>query len=109
MLQASLIAYAGIAAVVIHFLMRVLKSGQVDALLMRMGLPSIPMKAIPWIALSLGLVGGIVDALAQGLPWGSALQAAVMGLLGGAGAVAIHETAVKTLQPASDPADVPKE
>lgn len=106
-MQSSVIAYAGIASVAIHFMMRILKSGQFDLALLRLGLPSIPDKAIPWIALALGLGGGIADALVQHMGWGDAIQASVLGLLSGSGAVALHETAVKSLQ-VEPPIETPK-
>lgn len=102
-MQPTVIAYASIAAVMIHFLLRVVKSGQVDAMLMRMGIPSIPDKAIPWIALGLGFVGGVTDALVQNMGWSEAVQMAVLGLFSGSGAVALHETAVKAMQPSDPP------
>ena len=94
-MDAQFVAYASIAAVVILFCIRVLKSGQVDATLMHFGLPSIPDKAIPFIALGLGVIGGLTDALVQGMGWKEALQTVVLGLFSGSGAVAMHETVVK--------------
>src|ERR1700690_772003 len=89
----SIIAGAGIATVILHFLMRVLNSGQMALLLGRFGIPAIPSKAIPWISISLGVGAGVADALVQGMSWQPALESIFAGLFAGTGAVALHETA----------------
>ena len=100
----SIIAGAGIATVILHFLMRVLNSGQMAMLLARFGIPAIPSKAIPWISISIGLGAGIADALVQGMGWRAALESVFAGLFAGTGAVAIHETAGQVGKPADPPA-----
>jgi hypothetical protein len=91
-MQPQIIAGAGVAAVILHFVIRVLKSGQMSALLARLGLPAVPDKALPWISMGLGLAGGIADALVQGMAVGPALESAFAGLFAGTGAIALHET-----------------
>jgi hypothetical protein len=79
-------------------LTRLLKTGSFNALLAAFGIPPLPKNALPWVALLLGSVASVLDAMALGVPPGEAvdvvLRAVVDGVLSGAGAITFEETVV---------------
>lgn len=78
-------------AMVIAVVVRLIKSDKLDQALAKLGLPSIPKRALPWIAIALGLTAGVVDALLIGKDWAAGLRSALLGLLVGGSAVGGHE------------------
>ncbi len=63
----------------------------------------IPKSALPWAAIGLGLVAGLVDGLAEGETWQQALLSMLKGLASGTGAIAANET-LSTMVRAGSPA-----
>lgn len=80
--------WIAVAAVVIGALVRAIKSDGAKILLANLGLPPIPTRALPWVALGLGAVSGVLDAHLAGKSWEEAMSAAV---IASAGAVFGHE------------------
>lgn len=78
-------------AMVIAVVVRLIKSDKLDQALAKLGLPSIPKRALPWIAIALGLTAGVIDALLIGKDWAAGLRSALLGLLVGGSAVGGHE------------------
>lgn len=83
-----------LAGPLIYLLLRKVRGGE-------LGLPA---WATPWVALVLGLAGGVVHGLARGEVWQDALVSAASGLLAGAVAVTMHEVG-KTRGRAGDAGD----
>lgn len=74
-------------AAIVGLLVRLMKSEVFSAVI------PIPKPVLPWVALSLGAVGGVLDSMAHGSPFYAALPAALDGLYVGAVAVAGNELA----------------
>lgn len=81
------IIWAAVAAVVIHLLVRALKSDRTPWPLDR-----IPAGSRPFVALGLGVVSGILESIALGTPW---KQAVVAGLGSASGAIVGHDTMIE--------------
>lgn len=79
-------------ALVVGFLVRLLKADKLNALLAKFNIPAIPKMALPWVALALGFVLTTFDAKLAGATWGAALTAGFWGIFSGGLAVAGNET-----------------
>lgn len=90
------VEYLLLAGVAIGALMRWLKSNTLDTQLASLGLPSIPKRAIPWIAALLGIAAGTIDGVVHGATWGAALRMALYGLFAGALATWGHEAGIES-------------
>lgn len=93
-MQADVIAlvsahkWVALCALLIGFIVRLLKSDTT--------LPvTVPAKWRPWIAMGLGLVGGILEHVANGTAWGEAVTA---GLLAGALPILGHQLGIESLR-----------
>lgn len=84
-------AWLALASVIIGGLCQALKSGRLEAWLIEKELPTIPKKAVPWVAVGLGAAGGFVTAMSQGDDWQTALSKTLAGVFAGALPVAGHE------------------
>lgn len=84
--------WIALLALLVGFFVRLIKSERVDAWLANMGLPLIPKRYLPWIAMALGALGGTLEAMASGSSLKDAAIGALYGLLSGALAVAGNET-----------------
>lgn len=83
-----------VTAAVVGILVQLLKTDKFDSLLMRFGLPPLPRKALPWVALCLGLVSGVIQLyLNPSSDIGSMVGDIVTGILSGAAPIAAHELA----------------
>ncbi len=82
------IGWVAVAAILVGLCVRALKSDGAKVALANLGLPPIPTRALPWLALVLGGVGAVLDAKVHGAPWTEAAQA---GVIAAAGAVFGHE------------------
>lgn len=106
MLSSEALIWAGSAAVIIHMLLRVMKTDMLARVFASLGLPTLPKRAYPWAALGLGLSSGVLDALVSGDAMPNAIVKGVMGIFSGAGAVAGYEAMDKLSPPKADPAPV---
>ena len=77
---------------------RLLKTDAANAVLDKLGLPEIPKKVLPWLAISFGLGGGILDGVMNGQTAQQALLAGFWGLIGGTGAIAGQELMSPTVR-----------
>jgi hypothetical protein len=80
--------WIALAAVVIGALVRAIKSDGAKIALANLGLPPIPTRVLPWIALVLGAVSGMLDAKLGGKSWE---EAVATGVVSAASAVFGHE------------------
>lgn len=91
-------------AFVVGLLVRLLKTNALDAALARFGIPPIPKKALPWVALVLGFVGAAIESKMRGTTWEAAAIAGVWGLFSGGFAIAGNEALPTITRPISAPA-----
>lgn len=89
----TLVALLGVAALTIAGVVRAIKSDAFNAMLAKFSLPPIPKRALPWVALGLGVAGGFVMGLQEGKGLGVAVAGALGGILPGALAMAGHDLA----------------
>jgi hypothetical protein len=82
------IGWVAVAAILLGLFVRAIKSDAIKVALANFGLPPVPTRALPWLALGLGCVGAILDAKVGGASWNEAAQA---GVVAAAGAVFGHE------------------
>lgn len=80
--------WTGVAALVIGALVRAVKSDGATIALANLGLPPVPKRALPWIALALGAASAVLDARVNGTPWEAAAAA---GVLSAGGAIVGHD------------------
>lgn len=85
--QAKLAAVAATIGAIV----RIVKSEAINGIITKIGLAPIPKPALPWLALALGAVAGLVQSMAQGQPISGALPLVIEGLVSGALAVGAHE------------------
>ncbi len=85
-------AIYAMAGAIIWVIVRVLKSDTAIPI-------TIPPKWRAIVAMLLGVLAGILDTIARGTPWQTAITA---GLLAGAGAIAAHETVVEGVRNGKD-------
>lgn len=90
--------FVGLLAVVVHAIVRVLRSGGVNAILARFKVKPIPKLWIPWLALVFGVAAGVLDAYLAGVPRTEFLRAALEGLIAGGLAIAGYELGPGTLK-----------
>ncbi|WP_394844032.1 DUF4231 domain-containing protein [Pendulispora brunnea] len=76
-----------VGAIVIGAIVRLLKSDT--------PLPTVPSQWRPWLALGLGAVAGILQAVAAGTPWQKAL---IDGLVSALTAIAGHDLLIESLR-----------
>jgi len=91
MITLGLPGWLTLLSTIVGALVRLIKTDAVDSFLTNLGFPSIPKKALPWIAMFLGLAGGFLDGLINGESWQQALVAGLWGLVSGGGAIAGNE------------------
>jgi hypothetical protein len=82
------IGWIAVVAIIVGACVRTLKTDGMKTVLAFFGLPPIPTRALPWIALVLGGVAAVLDARVEGASWDAAAQA---GVLSAAIAVFGHE------------------
>lgn len=92
------VVWLGVAAVVIGTFIRLLKSDTLNDTLDKFGIPPIPKRVLPWMAIAIGVLGGLVNALAAGKTFQAALADALGGLVAGTGAVAGHEVLIESVR-----------
>ncbi len=81
-----------LSAAVIGVVIQLIKTDKFDGLLARFGLPSLPRRYLPWIALGLGLVAGFIQVqLDPSTNWQALVADLVNGMVSGALPVATHE------------------
>ena len=84
--------WLGLLAVLVGFVVRLLKTDALNTFLGKFSIPPIPKKVLPWIALVLGAVSGMLESKMGGADWKTAAISGVWGVFSGAGAVAGNET-----------------
>lgn len=72
------VGWIAIAAFLVGLIVRGMKSDGMKVALANLGLPPIPTRALPWLALALGGVAAVLDAKVAGAGWDAAAQAGVM-------------------------------
>lgn len=82
----------GIIAVLVGFLVRLLKAEKLNVFLAGFGIPAIPKSVLPWLALVLGIAATVLNAKVGGMNWVDALLTGVDGVLAGGLAIAGNET-----------------
>ncbi len=88
-MSTTTVMYLAVIAAAIHVLLGALQSNSLGSLLSKFSIPAPPAAAMPWLGLALGLGGGVVTGLQQGLPWKQALASALLGMFSG-GASSLH-------------------
>ena len=78
-------------AAIVFGLTRLLRADMLNSLLAKFGIPSIPAKAIPWVAIVLGFLGGMIQAKSGGQTWGDSALMGLWGILSGTLAIGGHE------------------
>lgn len=96
-LSSDTLAYLGLASLAIGATVRAIKTDTANGLLERFGFGPIPKRALPWVALGLGLVGGIVAALQQHQTLAESVATAFGGIVSGGGAVAGHQLVIESI------------
>lgn len=71
------IGWIALAAFVIGLLVRGIKSDVMSIALAKLGLPPIPSRALPWLALGLGALAAVLDAKVAGSTWEGAAQSGI--------------------------------
>lgn len=87
-MQPSQLTWTAIAAVVIGGFVRAIKSDGMTIALANLGLPPVPKRFLPWLALILGSLAAVLDAKMLGSSWE---QSAMLGLVATATAVLGHD------------------
>lgn len=82
------IMWTAVAAVVIGAIVRAIKSDGAKIALANLGLPPVPKRWLPWIALVLGALSAALDARVNGSEW---QQAAAYGVLAAGAAITGHD------------------
>ncbi len=101
MLPEEVQAYAGkgglvaFIAIIVWFLVWLIKTDTLNKTLARLSLPPVPKAALPWLAFGLGSLLSTLDAILAGKAPQEALMAALWGALSGGLAVGAHETVGK--------------
>lgn len=91
-LSPTAIAWFSLTAIVIGGIVRLLKSDT--------PLPTVPPRLRPWLALGLGLLAGVLQAVTTGTPW---LQALGSGFSAAVTAITGHELVVESLRGGVEP------
>lgn len=91
-LTPTAIAWFTLSAIVIGGIVRLLKSDT--------PLPTVPVRLRPWLALGLGLVAGVLQAVTTGTPW---LQALGSGFTAAVTAITGHDLVVESLRGGAEP------
>lgn len=91
-LSPSALAWFGVTAVIIGAIVRVLKSDT--------PLATVPARFRPWLALGLGVVSGVLQAIASGTPW---MQALTSGIGAAATAIVGHDVLVESVRGGREP------
>lgn len=89
-------SYAALAALLVWALIAVLKRDDVPI--------PLPPRARPFVALALGQVYGVLEAVVGGMPWRAAV---LRGLVVAVSAIGLHEVVSKA-RPAGEPSSTPK-
>lgn len=84
--------WVALVAVLVGFIVRLIKADKLNDALAKWGIPAIPKAALPWASLALGFAAMTLDAKVGGATWGAALAAGLTGILSGALAIAGNET-----------------
>ncbi len=92
------ITLVALASLLIGAAIRALKSDAFDDVLRKLGLPSLPKRALPWVSVGLGLAGGLVTGFSQTGTAKGALAFILQGFLAGSGAVLGHELGIESLR-----------
>jgi hypothetical protein len=82
-------------AFVSGLLVRLLKTGKMELMLLSLGLPPIPKHALPWIAAGFGMVVGVVNAVLAGATWQGAVTEVLLATMAGGFATWGHEAVVE--------------
>lgn len=82
------LTWIAITAIVIGALVRAIKSDGAKIALANLGLPPIPKRALPWVALALGAASALLEKRQSGLTWN---EAAMFAVLSAAGAIVGHD------------------
>ena len=72
------LTWIAVAAIVIGGVVRALKSDGMTVALANLGLPPIPKRALPWIALVFGAASAVLDAKVGGTSWQEAGAAGIL-------------------------------
>ena len=82
----------GIIAVLVGFLVRLLKAERLNLFLAGFGVPPIPKVVLPWLALVLGIAAMVLQAKVGGANWVDSLLTGLDGIIAGGLAIAGNET-----------------
>ncbi len=77
MITETPLGWVAIAAFLVGLIVRLIKADGAKIVLANLGLPPIPTRALPWIALLLGGLAAVLDARVDGASWEAAAQAGV--------------------------------
>lgn len=89
------VGWVATAAFLVGFLTKLLKSDGLTTAVKNLGLPAIPKRAVPWLALGLGIASSALDNVLMGTAWSEAL---VKGFVAGVTAIAGHEAGIESLR-----------
>jgi hypothetical protein len=94
-MEPTAIGWVAAAALIVGALVRLLKSDMLTNALASLGLPPIPKRVLPWLALAFGLASSILDEKVMGTPWPAAITKGVLAALG---AITGHELTIESLR-----------
>lgn len=94
-MQTTTIGWVAGAALLVGAVVRWMKSDMLTIALSNLGLPPIPKRFLPWIALVLGIMSGIFDVKLQSTTWAEAIT---KGLIAGVTAIAGHQVGIESLR-----------
>lgn len=96
--------WLGLLLAATFLIIRLLKTDRLDLMLSKFGIPPVPKKLLPWLALILPAGAAFLEAiLRSNMGWQQALIAAGWGVFAGSGSVALNETLPSVTRPASAP------
>lgn len=94
-MQTTTIGWVAAVAMIVGALVKLTKSDMLTIALANLGIPPIPKRILPWLALTLGLASSVLDHRLQGTAW---IEAVTKGAIAAITAIAGHELGVESLR-----------